>query len=81
MSENQPKARPWHGHASPFDALHDWMVKELAALEQRLKNPGIQAPATTASPPKIEPQKPAETVAVPHASTPAAAPETKPADA
>jgi len=28
--------RPWHGHANPLEALHDWMKAELAALEARL---------------------------------------------
>ena len=28
--------RPWHGAANPLVALHDWMLKELAALEARL---------------------------------------------
>lgn len=48
MSDTQPKPRPWHGHANPMDALHDWMVKELAALEQRLRNPMPVAPAPAA---------------------------------
>jgi hypothetical protein len=34
MSETK---RPWHGTDNPFEALHDWMVKEMTALEARVK--------------------------------------------
>ena len=29
--------RPWHGAANPLDALHDWVLGELAALRRELE--------------------------------------------
>lgn len=34
--------RPWHGSDSPFEALHDWMIKELDAIKTAA-NPTIKA--------------------------------------
>lgn len=35
-------SRPWYGSDSPFEALHDWMVKELTAIKTAA-NPTIKA--------------------------------------
>lgn len=35
-------SRPWHGSDSPFEALHDWMIKELDAIKTAV-NPTIKA--------------------------------------
>lgn len=35
-------SRPWHGSDSPFEALHDWMITELAAIRTEA-NPTIKA--------------------------------------
>lgn len=67
-------SRPWHGSDSPFEALHDWMIKELdaikaaasptiKALEARIVEleTTIRTPAPT-TPTHVEPMTP---VAVP----------------
>lgn len=68
--------RPWHGSDSPFEALHDWMIKELAAIKTAA-NPTIKAleariaelesrpvPKPVAMPP-VEPPPPAVGAYVP----------------
>lgn len=63
-------SRPWHGADSPFEALHDWMIKELdaikaaasptiKALEARIaeleKGPGSAFPTVPAASPVAMP--------------------------
>lgn len=58
MSETNV-SRPWHGAANPLESLHDWMVKELAALESRLKPaPVVHAPVPPPAPQAQEPAIP-----------------------
>lgn len=66
MSETQPKPRPWHGHANPMDAFHDWVVSEFNRLREEMRTP---APTPNPAPtPHVETPKPAETIAAPVAS-------------
>lgn len=47
MSDSIP--RPWHGAENPLEALHDWMLAELAALRASLPDATAVPGSMTAS--------------------------------
>lgn len=51
--------RPWHGQSNPFDAMHDWMVKEIARVEAMVHqppNPNTQVTGASPTKPFYTPQ-------------------------
>lgn len=77
------EARPWHGVTNPFEALHAWVTKELAAIKGT-DNPAMVAMQTkvTALESEIAAMKAREAKAVsdiaPAATPPAAAQAARP---
>ena len=65
-SEQKPVvARPWHDGSNPFEALHDWMLKEIARLEALIKPAPVAPPRPVVPPQPVQPPAPANVLAGP----------------
>lgn len=78
--------RPWHGASNPMNALHDWALKEIAALKSEMEkvhsrlNTPAQPPSVHVTPPSLNtiptpPMPPPNPPSVPE--TPLSPPENK----
>ena len=52
---DEPTPRPWHGTENPFEALHDWVVAEIARVDARITALDGPPPAEPAPEPPVEP--------------------------